>query len=108
MPEPEAPHRLGAQEFARAAGITYRQLDFWTRGALIASTRDRVGSGYPRSYDPAEVPVARLMGQLVAAGLFNRDARLAHEYARRLHRDGRADVALSPTDRLIVTKVSAA
>ena len=53
-------------------GITYRQLDHWCRLGLLHPGRQipgHQGSGSARTWTPAELEVARLMGQLTAAGL---------------------------------------
>jgi hypothetical protein len=53
-------------------GITYRQLDYWSRrGHLHPGRADpaRPWSGSARTWTPAELEVARLMGLLTAAGL---------------------------------------
>ena len=53
---------------AEAAGITYKQLDHWTRLGHLRPERDW-GTGYARIWTDAEVEVARRMGRLTAAGL---------------------------------------
>lgn len=54
-------------------GITYRQLDYWSRLGYLRPVRlERgrgEGSGSPRVWPPAELHVARLMGRLTAAGI---------------------------------------
>lgn len=54
-------------------GITYRQLDYWSRlGHLRPVRMERgkgEGSGSPRVWPSAELQVARLMGRLTAAGI---------------------------------------
>lgn len=65
-----------------ALGITYRQLDYWTRiGLLHPGRRDpaRHGSGTARTWTAAELEVARAMGKLTAAGL---PPRAAEQVAR--------------------------
>lgn len=48
-----------------SAGITYRQLDYWTRtGYLRAHDRAKDTSGFPRRFDDTELPVAVLLGAL--------------------------------------------
>lgn len=54
-------------EMMEAAGITYRQLDHWTRMEYL--TAYGRGSGTARSWPASEVEVARRMGRLAAAGL---------------------------------------
>lgn len=56
-----------ADQVVALAGITYRQLDHWTRqGYVTAAYRgDAAGSGVPRSYDVDEVAVVVIMAALV-------------------------------------------
>ena len=54
-------------------GITYRQLDHWSRMGYLRPVRlDRGrggGTGSPRVWPPGELQVARLMGRLTAASI---------------------------------------
>ncbi len=52
-------------------GVTYRQLDYWTRqGYIHAAARSRHSrQGVPRIWSPVELAVAETMGRLVAAGI---------------------------------------
>lgn len=59
---------LDAPSLCAAAGVTYRQLDSWTRLGLVPSQRRHAGSGYPRTYPPEAVRVAIIMAALVRAG----------------------------------------
>jgi hypothetical protein len=52
----------------RKIGVSYRQLDWWTRKGYINEMPEKPGSGYARRYTPEEEAVAILMGQLVACG----------------------------------------
>lgn len=47
------------------AGISYRQMDYWTRAGWLNGHRDIEGSGYPRLYDQDECDVAKILGLLV-------------------------------------------
>lgn len=62
---------LDMQALAR---ITYRQLDHWVRKGWLRPDVDDVGSGYRRTFPPAELDVARVMGALTAAGMTPRAA----------------------------------
>lgn len=57
-----------AVEVAAKAGISYRQLDYWSRCGFLRPEGE-VGTGHPRDYPAAEVAVAVRMGRLVRAGL---------------------------------------
>lgn len=49
----------------RDAGITYRQLDYWTRRGFIRPVgKSNPGSGAQRRYTAAEVEIARVLGVL--------------------------------------------
>lgn len=52
-----------------AAGLTERQIDYWTVKGYLRADTAKPGSGNRRSYSADEVRCARLMVQLVAAGL---------------------------------------
>lgn len=66
---PTAEH-FTATELQDTAGITYRQLDYWTTtGYLRADLPDGTGSGHARYYPLNEVRIARLMRRLIEAGL---------------------------------------
>lgn len=68
------------------AGITYRQLDHWTRtGALHAIGEDTPGVGQRRGYSEAEARIAGYIKQLLDAGLA---FPTAVETARRLVESG--------------------
>lgn len=89
---PIAPRGYVTSEQLRVrAGITYRQLDYWTRtGYLHAANGDTPGTGNARFYTVSEVAVATLMGRLTAAGI---TPRVAGELARDLTETGTASLA---------------
>lgn len=67
--EPAHEHLL-ATEFTAAAGVSYRQLDYWTRrGVIRTADQDHEGSGIHRRYLAADVPVVRLMGRIQGLNL---------------------------------------
>jgi DNA-binding transcriptional MerR regulator len=69
-----------ALDIVTDAGISYRQLDFWTRqGYLRPVTAVNPGTGRSRGYPESEVLVAIRMAALMAAGL---QLRVAHDIAR--------------------------
>lgn len=71
----ESPRMPTSEQVAHAAGITYRQLDHWTRRGHLRPVTKRSGKfssgpgGLTREWPPAEVAVACRMARLVAAGL---------------------------------------
>lgn len=73
---------VSSVDLVREAGITYRQLDYWTRVGLLTPTGDITpGTGYSRRYEPDQIPLAIATRQLIAAGL---NLRAAHEAALQL------------------------
>ena len=65
-------------------GISYRQLDYWTRIGLLHATDPTPGSGVARTWPDREVVVALLIRHLLDAGLELRAAgRIAREQVER-------------------------
>jgi hypothetical protein len=61
-------------------GLTYRQVDHWTRlGYLRATQAGNGGSGRARSWPAGEYRIAEVMARLVAASI---PPELAHQVAR--------------------------
>jgi len=58
-----------SEEARRIAGITYRQLDSWTRAGLARPAQEASGSGSARRWSPAEVVELRVLGDLRRAGV---------------------------------------
>lgn len=59
----------GAQA-AAAVGVSYRQLDYWSRLGLVrASVAEAQGSGTARLFSVADVEVLRVVGLLMGQGL---------------------------------------
>ncbi len=53
-----------------AAGITYRQLDYWARTGLVeASVREAAGSGSQRLYSFRDILVLKIVKKLLDAGV---------------------------------------
>ncbi len=53
-----------------AAGITYRQLDYWARtGLVVPSVRDASGSGSQRLYGFRDILVLRIVKRLIDTGV---------------------------------------
>lgn len=77
---------IAGHDLARRSGITYRQLDYWTRtGLLRTSTCATPGYGFIRAYPTGELVVAILIRRLLEGGL---NLRPAHDHARRLANTG--------------------
>jgi DNA-binding transcriptional MerR regulator len=74
-----------------AAGITYRQLDYWARTGLVEPTiRGAAGSGTQRLYSFRDVLVLRVVKRLLDAGVSLQNIRAA---VATLRQRGVADLA---------------
>ena len=68
---------------ARAAGITYRQLDYWARTELVVPTvRSASGSGSQRLYGFRDILVLKLVKSLLDTGISLQQIRTAVEQLR--------------------------
>lgn len=70
---------MRAPDVLRAAGITYRQLDNWSRIGYLHPVNPDCGTGRARDYPMSEVKVAQRMALLLNAGL---TLKTAHRVAR--------------------------
>jgi DNA-binding transcriptional MerR regulator len=78
-----------------AAGITYRQLDYWARtGLVVPSVRDAAGSGSHRLYSFRDVLVLRVVKKLLDAGVSLQNIRAAIEHLRIRGVDDLAQITL--------------
>ncbi len=75
----------------RAAGITYRQLDYWARTGLVEpSIRNASGSGSQRLYSFRDILVLKVVKRLLDTGVSLQQIRTA---VRHLHERGVDDLA---------------
>ncbi|MQA16767.1 MAG: MerR family transcriptional regulator [Pseudonocardiaceae bacterium] len=66
------------------AGISYRQLDYWTRtGLVVPSIRSATGSGTQRLYSFKDLLVLKVVKRLLDTGVSLHNIRLAVEHLRR-------------------------
>lgn len=66
-----------------AAGITYRQLDYWARTGLVEpSVRNATGSGTQRLYGFRDILVLKIVKRLLDAGVSLQNIRTAVEHLR--------------------------
>lgn len=82
---PSIDPRLGYRGLAAAsaAGITYRQLDYWDRtGLLQPSVREASGSGSQRLYAFRDILVLKLVKRLLETGVSLQRIRLAVDQLR--------------------------
>jgi len=76
---------------ARAAGITYRQLDYWARTELVEPTvRGATGSGTQRLYGFRDILVLKLVKRLLDTGISLQQIRTA---VNQLRESGVSDLA---------------
>jgi DNA-binding transcriptional MerR regulator len=78
-----------------AAGITYRQLDYWARTDLVVPTiRSATGSGSQRLYSFKDILVLKVVKRLLDAGVSLQNIRIAVEALRARGVDDLAQVTL--------------
>jgi DNA-binding transcriptional MerR regulator len=66
-----------------AAGITYRQLDYWARTGLVeASIRPAYGSGTQRLYSFRDIVVLKIVKRLLDTGVSLQNIRTAVQHLR--------------------------
>jgi DNA-binding transcriptional MerR regulator len=78
-----------------AAGITYRQLDYWARTALVApSVRSATGSGSQRLYSFKDILVLKVVKRLLDTGVSLQNIRVAVDALRARGVDDLAHITL--------------
>ncbi|MBQ0987948.1 MerR family transcriptional regulator [Streptomyces sp. F63] len=78
-----------------AAGITYRQLDYWARTGLVEpSVRSAQGSGSQRLYSTEDVVVLKIVKRFLDTGVSLQNIRAAVRHLRTRERDDLARMTL--------------
>lgn len=78
-----------------AAGITYRQLDYWARTGLVAPTiRSASGSGSQRLYSFKDILVLKVVKRLLDTGVSLQNIRTAVDHLRQRGVDDLAGITL--------------
>lgn len=78
-----------------AAGITYRQLDYWARTGLVSPTiRGASGSGSQRLYSFKDILVLKVVKRLLDTGISLQNVRTAVEHLRDRGVDDLANITL--------------
>ncbi|MFT4187935.1 MAG: MerR family transcriptional regulator [Aeromicrobium sp.] len=78
-----------------AAGITYRQLDYWARTGLVEPTvRSATGSGTHRLYSFRDILLLRIVKSLLDAGVSLQRIRTAVQHLRERGTDDLTEVTL--------------
>ncbi len=79
----------------RAAGITYRQLDYWARTGLVEPTvRTATGSGTQRLYSFRDILVLKVVKRLLDTGVSLQQIRAAVSHLRERGVDDLAQITL--------------
>ena len=79
----------------KAAGITYRQLDYWARTSLVVPTvRGASGSGTQRLYSFRDILVLKVVKRLLDTGVSLQQIRSAVEHLRERGIDDLAQITL--------------
>jgi DNA-binding transcriptional MerR regulator len=100
MPAPPSAESYTGPQACHAAGITYRQLDYWARTDLVVpSIRAARGSGTQRRYSHADVIALAIISCLLAAGLSLQSVRRSIDKIRGLDPDDLDGRCLALTDR---------
>jgi len=93
----DAPGELGYRGPAacKAAGITYRQLDYWARTGLVEpSVRPATGSGTQRLYSFRDILVLKVVKRLLDTGVSLQQIRAAVGHLRERGVDDLAQITL--------------
>ncbi|MFT4009614.1 MAG: MerR family transcriptional regulator [Nocardioidaceae bacterium] len=78
-----------------AAGITYRQLDYWARTGLVEPTvRGATGSGTQRLYGFRDILLLKVIKRLLDAGISLQQIRVAVQHLRERGTDDLTQVTL--------------
>ena len=96
-PSPAADEMIGYRgpTACSAAGITYRQLDYWARTELVVpSIRSATGSGSQRLYSFKDILVLKVVKRLLDAGVSLQNIRLAVDGLRARGVDDLAQLTL--------------
>ena len=83
LPELDADEGYRGPTACRAAGITYRQLDYWARTGLVEPTvRPATGSGTQRLYSFRDILVLKVVKRLLDTGVSLQQIRTAVSHLR--------------------------
>jgi DNA-binding transcriptional MerR regulator len=94
---PQLPEDMGYRgpTACSAAGITYRQLDYWARTGLVEpSIRNAAGSGSQRLYSFTDILVLKVVKRLLDTGVSLQNIRTAVSHLRERGVDDLAQITL--------------
>lgn len=86
----ESPEGVPSGDVVERTGVSYRQLDTWTRAGYLLTTHGGHGSGDRRRYAPREVVKARMMRSLTT--LFTMSPRTASALAEQILATGAGEI----------------
>jgi len=95
--EPKVEQEIGYRgaTACQAAGISYRQLDYWARTGLVEPTvRSAAGSGSQRLYGFKDILVLKVVKRLLDAGVSLQNIRSAVTHLRERGADDLAKITL--------------
>jgi len=72
-----------SQEAAELSGISYRQLDYWTRLGVVKPEREAKGTGTARRWSPTQIVELRVIAGLRGSGVSMQRVRRAAGWLRK-------------------------
>ncbi|MER3395169.1 MAG: MerR family transcriptional regulator [Acidimicrobiia bacterium] len=92
-----------APEVCEVAGVTYRQLDYWSRTGLVKpGIKDASGSGTRRLYSFKDLVLIRAIKGLIEAGMSLQKIREAIDYVRGAMTEDPSELTLIATEGTIL------
>ncbi|MER3521022.1 MAG: MerR family transcriptional regulator, partial [Acidimicrobiia bacterium] len=90
-------------EVCEVAGVTYRQLDYWSRTGLVKpGIKDASGSGTRRLYSFKDLVLIRAIKGLIEAGMSLQKIREAIDYVRGAMTEDPSELTLIATEGTIL------
>lgn len=102
MPQTAGPEQgYAAPEVTKIIGISYRQLDYWTRTKLVTpSVRDAIGSGSQRRYSFQDLLKIKVIKSLLDAGVSLQQIRKATDTLEDLGEPAHGTTLISDGDHV--------
>lgn len=92
-----------APEVCELAGVTYRQLDYWSRTGLVRpGVKEASGSGTRRLYSFKDLVLIKAIKRLIDAGMSLQKIREAIEYVRGAMTEDPSELTLIATEGTIL------
>ena len=77
-----APGHVNSHAFAEMTGLTYRQVDYWTRQDILIPDTPATGSGTFREWSAGEIRIAKVLKQLSDLGMSWERMQVVAQYLR--------------------------